>query len=242
MQEEDVEAKPPADIDFNIEESFGIDFKITDLKTDDTILIEVADQETNEKIPENLEPSKQEADQPNNMDQQDPDKLKNVKIEQEVVVEQVAKISIKDKEVEVEDNIDNSKTTAPLVTESQRLPKQSQRESVLDHGFDKESNEKTTEQGERAENLGSASDDLIENQDQPPHRPRIASHARAASLNTKPVIPRKRFISTELPPPKNRNVSQNQSFSESFESELLSPSYMKPTFASLSKRQDRHLV
>lgn len=239
MQGEDVGAKPPTDIDFNEEESIVTDSKNTDLKIDDTILIEEADQETNEKIPENLEPSKQEADQPNKVDQQYPDKLKNIEIEQEVVVKQVAKISIKDMEVEVEDIIDNSKTTTPLVTESQTLPKRSQSESVSDHGFDKGFNEKTTEQTEHS---GSASDDLVKNQDQPLHRPRIASHARAASLNTKPVIPRKRFISTESSLQKNRNVSQHHSFSEPFESELLSPSYMKPTFASLSKRQDRHLV
>jgi hypothetical protein len=219
------------------EESNSVEnLEVTKPENKDDIGIEDINQGTNSVTLESEQTLEHEAEKTSDASKTEPDQLQNVEVEQEVVAEQVAKISIQD-ENKVE--ADSNSTPIALFNESLVLPRQSQRDVVSDNISDEASPDETFEQDESSAPI---SDNTTEYQDQIPHRPKVASHARAVSLNTKPVIPRKRFISTDPSNPKSPEVHHHSSFSESFDPEFQGPSYMRPTFASLSKKQDRHLV
>ncbi|KAF5101933.1 hypothetical protein D0Z00_000588 [Geotrichum galactomycetum] len=219
----------------NEESNFVEDLEVTEPEIKDDIVIEDINQGTNSETLESEQTLEHEAENTSDASNAEPDHLQTIEVEQEVVATQVSKISIQDENIK----IDADSNSTAFFTESHVLPKQSQRDVVSDNVSYEICPVETFEQDEYSAPI---SNNAIEHQDQIPHRPRVASHARAVSLNTKPVIPRKRVISTDPLIPKSPEIHHNSSFSESFDPEFQGPSYMRPTLASLSKKQDRHLV
>ncbi|KAF5112224.1 hypothetical protein DV495_004926 [Geotrichum candidum] len=219
---------------FNEESNSVEDLKVPEPEIKEDIVIEDINHGTNQETLESEQSLEHEAEKTDDVSKTESDQLQNLEVGQEVVAEQVAKISIQDENINVEADSDSA-----LFTESHVLPKQSQSDVVSDNVTDDVCLVEAVEQSEFSAPI---SDNTTEHQDQIPHRPRVSNHAQAISLNTKSIIPRKRFISTDLSNPKTPEAQHNSSFSESFDPEFQGPSYMRPTFASLSKKQDRHLV